>query len=137
MSEVDGQDDVGERSVGELVSQLSAQVSHLVRDELRLARAELEQKGKRAGIGAGLTGAAGVLSVLGLGALVAAVIAALALVLAVWAAALIVGGVVLLLAGLLALVAFTQVKRAAPPTPEQAIASTKRDIETIKESAQR
>ncbi|MGQ0779445.1 MAG: phage holin family protein [Pseudonocardiales bacterium] len=137
MSQVDGQGDIRERSVGELVSQLSEQVSHLIRDELRLAQAELEQKGKRAGIGAGLTGAAGVLSLLGLAALVTAVIAALALVMAVWAAALLVGGALLLLAGLLALVAFSQMKRATPPMPEEAIASTKRDIETIKESAHR
>lgn len=128
---------MGERSVGELVSQLSDQVSQLVRDELRLARAELEQKGKRARIGAGLTGAAGVCALLGLGALVAAVIAALALVLAVWAAALIVGGAVLALAGGLALVGFSQIKHATPPAPEEAIASTKRDIEILKESAHR
>lgn len=137
MSQVSEQGELGERSVGELVSQLSAQVSQLVRDELALARAELEQKGKRAGLGAGLTGVAGVLAVLGLGALVAGVIAALALVLAVWAAALIVGGGVLALAGVLALVGFGQIKRATPPAPEEAIASTKRDIETIKESAHR
>lgn len=137
MSEVDRQGDMRERSVGELVSQLSEQVSHLIRDELRLAQTELENKGKRAGIGAGLTGAAGVLSLLGLAALVAAAIAALAVVLAVWAAALIVGGALLLLAGLLALVAFGQIKRATPPMPEQAMASTKRDIEIIKESAHR
>lgn len=137
MSEIDGQGDMRERSVGDLVSRLSEQVSHLIRDELRLAQVELEQKGKRAGIGAGLTGAAGVVSLLGVAALVAAAIAALALVLAVWAAALIVGGALLLVAGLLALVAFSQVKHATPPVPEEAIASTRRDIETIKESAHR
>ncbi|MGH3941519.1 MAG: phage holin family protein [Pseudonocardiaceae bacterium] len=137
MSEIDGQGDMRERSVGDLVSQLSEQVSHLIRDELRLAQVELEQKGKRAGIGAGLTGAAAVLSLLGVAALSAAAIAALALVLAVWAAALIVGGALLLLGGLLALVALSQVKHATPPMPEEAIASTKRDIEIIKESAHR
>ncbi len=66
-----------------------------------------------------------------------AVIAALALVVPVWAAAVIVGGAVLLLAGVLALVGIGQVKRATPPMPQQAIASTKRDIETVKESAKR
>lgn len=137
MSEVDRKADVRELSSGELVSRLSEQVSHLVRDELRLAQAELKQKGKRAGIGAGLTGAAGVISLFGLGVLVAAVIAALALALSVWAAALIVGGVLLLLAGGLALAGIGQVKRATPPTPDQAIASTKRDIETVKESTKR
>ncbi|MDP8970658.1 MAG: phage holin family protein [Actinomycetota bacterium] len=137
MSEVSGQGDLRELPPGELVSRLSEQVSHLVRDELRLAQAELQQKGKRAGIGAGLAGVAGLFALYGLGALVIAVIAALALVLPVWAAALIVGGAVLLLAGLLALAGVGQVKRGTPPTPEQAIASTKRDVETVKESAKR
>lgn len=137
MSEVNRKADLGELSTGELVSQLSEQVSHLVRDELRLAQAELKQKGKRAGIGAGLAGAGGVLSLYGLSALVVAVIAALALVLPVWAAALIVGGVLLLLAGLLALAGISQVKRGTPLTPDEAIASTKRDVETVKESARR
>ncbi|MGH3915815.1 MAG: phage holin family protein [Pseudonocardiaceae bacterium] len=137
MTEPKGQADLEDRSIGELVSRLSEQISRLARDELQLARAELEQKGKRAGVGAGMTGAAGLLAVLGLATLVAAGVAALALVLAVWAAALIVGGAVLVVAGLLALMGFNQVKRAVPPAPEQAIASTKRDIETIKESAHR
>ena len=123
--------------IGELVSRLSQQVSQLVRDELQLALAELKQKGKHAGIGAGLTGAAGLISLFGLGALLVAVIAALALVLPVWAAALIVGAALLALAGVLALAGMRQVKRATPPMPEQAMASTKRDIQTVKESAKR
>ena len=137
MSEVSGQGDPRELPTGELVSQLSEQTSRLVRDELQLALAELKQKGKQAGIGAGLTGAAGSVALYGLGALVIAVIAALALVLPVWAAALIVGAALLGLAGVLALAGMRQVKRATPPMPEQAIASTKRDVETVKESAKR
>ena len=137
MSEVSGQDDWRELGAGELVKRLSEQIPQLVRDELRLALAELKEKGKRAGIGAGLTGAAGLIALYGLGGLLVAVIAALALVLPVWAAALIVGGVLLLLAGVLAWAGIGQVKRATPPVPEEAIASTKRDIETLKESAKR
>ncbi len=49
MSEVSGPGDSGEQSLGELVSQLSEQVLHLVRDELRLAVAELEQKASEPG----------------------------------------------------------------------------------------
>ena len=137
MNEVNRKAELGDLSTGELVSQLSEQVSHLVRDELRLAQAELKQKGKQVGIGAGLAGAGGLLSLFGLSALVVAVIAALALVLPVWAAALIVSGVLLLLAGLLALAGIGQVKRGTPLTPDEAIASTKRDIETVKESTKR
>ncbi len=137
MSEASGQRDPRELPIGELVSRLSQQVSQLVRDELQLALAELQEKGKRAGIGAGLAGAAGVIALFGLGAVMIAVIAALALVLPVWAAALIVGGVLLVLAGGLGLAGVGQVKRATPPTPEQAMTSTKRDVETVKESAKR
>ncbi len=137
MSETSGQGDLRELGAGELVSRLSKLIPQLVRDELQLALAELKQKGKRAGIGAGLTGAAGLISLYGLAALLVAVIAALALVLPVWAAALIVGGVLLVLAGGLGLAGVGQVKRATPPTPDEAIASTKRDIQTVKESAKR
>lgn len=127
----------GESSTGELVSRLSEQVTQLVRHELQLALTELKQKGKQAGIGAGLTGAGGVVALFGLGALVLAAIAALALVVPVWAAALIVGVVVLLVAGLLALTGIGQIKRGTPPLPEQAITSVQRDIQTVKDSAKR
>ena len=137
MSEVSGQGERREQSVGELVKRLSEQIPQLVRDELRLALAELQQKGKRTGIGAGLTGASGLIALYGLAVLLVAVIAALSLVSAVWAAALIVGAAVLVLAGGLAVAGIGQVKRAAPPIPEQAITSTKQDVETLKESVKR
>ena len=53
-----------EPSTAELVQRATEQVSRLVRDELALARAELTQKGKHAGIGIGLFGGGGVLAVL-------------------------------------------------------------------------
>lgn len=137
MTDASENTDLRQLSVGELVSRMSEQVSTLVRDELRLAQAELKQKGKRAGTGAGLAGGAGVLALFGVGALVTAAIAALAMVLPLWAAALVVGGAVLLLAGLLALTGIGQVKRATPVVPEAAIASTKRDIDVVKESVKR
>src|SRR3954468_15661748 len=84
---------------GELVNRLAAQVSELVRGELELARAELTEKGKRAGAGAGLAGAGGVVALYGIGALIAAAIAALDLVLALWLAALVIGVVLLIVAG--------------------------------------
>lgn len=137
MSETSGNPNLREPATGELVNQLSEQVSHLVRDELRLARAELTQQGKQAGLGAGLTGSGGILALYGLGALILAVIAALALAMPVWAAALIVGVAVLLVAGALAMVGVRQVKQTMPPRPDEAIASTKRDVQTVKESAKR
>lgn len=126
-----------DQSVAQLVDRLSTQVSTLVRDEMALATAEMKRKGAQAGVGVGLGGAAGVLLLLGLGALVAAAVLGIALVLAAWLAALIMGTALLVLAGLLALAGYGQVRDAAPPVPQQAVQSTKRDIETVRESAHR
>jgi uncharacterized membrane protein YqjE len=133
MAEMSEPGDLRERSTGDLVAQLSRQVSRLVRDELRLAQVEMQQKGKRAGFGAGLAGAGGVLALFGLAALETAAIVALALVLPLWASALIIGAAVLLFAGALGLAGRSQVKRGSPPIPEQAIASVQRDAQVIKE----
>jgi uncharacterized membrane protein YqjE len=124
-------------TTGELVTRLSAQLSELVRGELALAKAELAQKGKRAGIGAGLAGAAGVLALYGVGALITTVIAALALVLPVWAAALIVAVVIFIVAGVLGLLGKNQIQRATPPVPENTVESVKRDVATVTERIKR
>lgn len=120
-----------------LVNDLSDQVSRLVKDELRLARLELTEKGKRAGFGAGMFGAAGMAAFFGGAALVAAVILLLALVLPGWAAAAIVAVVLFIAAALLGLVGKNQVKQATPPVPEETIASVKADIDMVKERARR
>lgn len=121
----------------ELIRQMSEQVSRLVKDELRLARAELTEKGKHAGIGVGLFGGAGVVALFGAGALVAAVILFLAQVMPPWAAAALVGGVLLVVAGMLGFFGKRQVAEAAPPTPERTIESVKDDIDAVKERAHR
>lgn len=120
-----------------LVTDLSEQVSRLVRDELRLARLELTRKGKRAGFGAGLFGAAGMTAFFGGATLVAAVILLLALVLPAWAAAALVAVVLFIVAAVLGLIGKNQVKQATPPMPEEAIASVKADIDMVKERARR
>ena len=122
---------MAEQSIAELVQRATEQVSKLVRDELALARAELAQKGKHAGIGVGLFGGGGVLAFYGLGALVATAILALALVLPGWAAALIVAGVLFVGAGLLALIGKRQVTRAVPPVPTAAVRSMRADVDTV------
>src|SRR5215218_4082282 len=83
-------DDLRERSVGELLKQLSQETTTLVRKELELAKAEVTEKGKQAGVGAGMFGGAGVAGLLALGSLTACLIALLATGLKVWIAALIV-----------------------------------------------
>lgn len=121
-----------EPSTGELLTRLSNQTSQLIRDELRLVRAEMSEKAKHGGLGAGLFGTAGILALFGLGALTAAAILGLDLVLPAWAAALIVGVAILIVAGIAALIGRSQVKQAGMK-PERTIDSVKRDVEEIKE----
>ena len=125
------------RSVGTLVKDGTEQLSDLVRQELKLAQAELTQKGKRAGIGGGLFGAAGLMAFFALAALVAAAIAAVAMPLPLWAAALIVAGGLLLIAAVAALIGRREVKQAVPPVPAEAVDSMRYDLETIRGRAKR
>jgi membrane protein len=126
-----------DQSLGELVQQLSHQTATLVRQELRLATVELQEKGKRAGIGAGMFGGAGVVALYGVGALVAAAVIGIGTLLEPWLAAVIVGVVLLAVAGILALSAKKQVNRATPPLPERALESTRRDVEEVKRARAR
>ena len=128
--------DSHDRSVGELVQLLTMQVSTLARKEVELAKTELARKGKVAGIGGGMFGAAGLIAVLGLGALTAALILGLAtLIDEAWIAALIVGAVYLAVAGVLALAGRGRIQKASPLVPEQATESVKEDVEWIKTQA--
>lgn len=120
-------------SIGELMGQLSAQTSRLVRDEMRLAQKELQQSVKYAGIGAGLITAAGLLAVLGLMTLIAAGVAGLSLVLPVWAAAVIVAVVLFIAAGIAALFSRRQASEVGPP-PKTSVESVKADIKEVKEA---
>lgn len=124
-------------TIGELARQLPEQISRLVREELRLAQLEMTQKGKRAGIGAGMLGGGGVIALYGVAALLAAAILALALVLPAWASALIVGGALLLVSAALAGLGRKRVKQAMPPVPQQTQASVGADVEEIREKVQR
>jgi len=121
-----------DQPLGALVHRLSEQIPELVRSELRLAQAELTEKGKAAGVGVGLFSAAGVLGLFALGTLVAAAVLALDLALPAWAAALIVAGVLLVAAGVAALVGKKEVATASPPTPERAVAGVKQDVAALK-----
>lgn len=125
--------DGSQASTGELVAQASRQISDLVRQELALAKAELVEKGRHAGLGAGLFGGAGVVAFYGGAVLIAAAVAALALVLPVWLAALIIGVVLLAVAGVLSLTGRRQLGQATPPLPEHTTASVKTDIHEIKD----
>jgi uncharacterized membrane protein YqjE len=130
-------EELSDRSVGDLVQRLSQQTATLVRQEMRLAQVELQEKGKRAGIGAGMFGGAGLVALYGVGAVIAAAIMLLATAIEPWISALVVGAVLLAAAGVLALLGRRQVDRATPPKPERAIESIQDDVEHVKERAQR
>jgi hypothetical protein len=127
--------DLHDRPVGDLLKQLSQETTTLVKQELDLAKAELSEKGKQAGIGAGMFGGAGVGGLLALIFLSLAAVAALDTAMPTWLAALIVGVVWTAVAGILALQGKSKVQEATPPAPEQAIESTKEDVEWAKSQA--
>jgi uncharacterized membrane protein YqjE len=121
-------------STNELVQRAAEQIAQLVRDELRLARQELTVKARRAGTGAGLFGAAGVVAAYGVAALLATLILLLALVLPAWAAALIVTVALFAVAAVMALVGRGRVGQAGPPVPEQTVESVKTDVRTVSDA---
>ena len=129
--------DPRDRPTAALVHDVTELVPRLVRQELDLAKAELSEKGKRAGKGAGLLGGSGVVGWFGVAVLIAAVVLGLAEVMPAWAAALVVAVVLLAIAGVMALMGKSQVQKAVPPVPQEAVASTKEDVRAVKESAHR
>ena len=128
-------DDARDRPVGELMKELANETTTLVRQELELAKAEMGQKAKRAGLGAGMLGGAGVAALLALGALTACLILALDGALPNWLAALVIALLWAAVAGVLALVGRQRVKEAGPPKPEQTVETVKADVEVVKERA--
>jgi uncharacterized membrane protein YqjE len=124
--------DLRDRSLGELLRQLSEQTTRLVHQELELAKAELQQKGKEAGAGAGMFGGAGALGLAALGALTACFILALNAIMPAWLAALLVAVVYGIVAFVLVKQGQARMKRATPPVPTQTIETVKEDVEWAK-----
>ncbi|MDQ3850141.1 MAG: phage holin family protein [Actinomycetota bacterium] len=128
-------EELRDQPISDVVKQVSDDASTLVRQEIRLAKAEMTEKAKQVGVGAGMLGAAGYLSALATLALMLCLIFVLATFLPAWLAALIVTLVFLAAAGALAVAGKTRIKKAGPPVPEQAVESVKQTIETVKEDA--
>jgi len=126
-----------ELSTAQLLMRVTEQTTALVRQEIHLAQLELSGKAKRAGIGIGAFGAAGLLALYAVGVLLAAAVLGLATVLSGWLAALIVAGAMLLVAAVLGLVGKNQIGKAVPPAPVETIASAREDLATIKKAARR
>jgi uncharacterized membrane protein YqjE len=135
MPEDNGQNELRDQPVGDLVKQLSEQTSTLVRKEVELAKAELTAKGKKAGLGAGMFGGAGLFGFFAFATLTATLVLALATAVAPWLAALIVTLVYGAVAGVLALQGKNKVQEATPPVPEWAVDSTKEDVAWVKTRA--
>jgi uncharacterized membrane protein YqjE len=136
MSTANGEsNELRQHSTGDLVKQLSEQTTTLVRKEIELAKAELTAKGKVAGEGAGMFGAAGVVGLLALGALTAMIIALLDKAMDFWIAALVVAVVYGAIAAVLALNGRDRVKKGMPPAPEQTVETVKEDVQWAKSRA--
>jgi uncharacterized membrane protein YqjE len=123
------------RPTGELLRDLSDHTTTLVKQEMELAKAELQEKGKQAGLGAGMFGGAGLFGVGAFAALTACLIAALDQVMEIWLAALVVAVAYAVIAAVLAMTGKQKVKQAVPPVPEQAKDSVKEDMEWAKTQA--
>jgi MFS family permease len=129
-------DNGNDRPVGDLVKDATEQAQTLVRQEIELAKAELGEKGKKAGMGAGMFGGAGLFGLFAFGALTAAAIGAVDLLVPFWAAALIVAALYGAIAGVLALTGKNKVQAATPPVPEETVENVKEDVAWTKQRAQ-
>jgi hypothetical protein len=123
-----------DRSLGELIGDLSDQLSRLVRTEIELAKAEITARLQKLGTGAGLLIGAAVVAFYLLGAVIATAIIALSVPFEPWLAGLIVTVFLLLVAALLAWLGIRELKRGAPPTPIKAIEGVQHDIDAVKEA---
>lgn len=126
-------DDLREHGVGELVKELSSQVSTLVRQEVELAKAEAAEKGKKAGAGVGMFGGAAIAGLATVGSLTAFLILAIALAIPTWASALLVTVLWAAITGVLALQGRNKLKQMGKPVPEKTVETVKEDVQWLKD----
>lgn len=128
---------LSDESVAELVKRAASQTAELVRKEIQLGQVELKDKGRRAGKGVGLLGAAGLIAFYGGGVLVAAAVLGLAEAVDPWLSALIIGVALLVIAAIVGLLGRKTTADALPPKPEQTMASVHDDLAYLKEQTSR
>jgi uncharacterized membrane protein YqjE len=128
-----------EKSLGEIVGEVSEKASLLVREEIELARAEIQQKVARLARGAAAAAAAGVFLVFALVTFLHGLAWFLSDLLNSdpWVGFAIVTGALIVLAGVAGVLAVRLFQRATPPTPELAIEEAKRTREALEETARR
>lgn len=124
-----------DRSLGDLLKDLMADASVLIKQEIALARVEMTEKAKVYARASAMLGVAAVVALFALGALTACIILAIHVALAAWLAALIVGVAYLIIAGIFALVGMARLRRAGKPVPEQTIQTIKEDVSWAKHQA--
>ena len=120
------------RSTAELVKDLSRQASLLVRQEIQLAKTEVAEKSKHAGVGAAALAAAAVAGLLAFGTLTAFLVLALDGVMPVWTAALIVGVLWAAAAVGFALYGRDKLDEVGTPVPEKTVETLKEDVEWLR-----
>ena len=126
-----------ERSVGELVSDVSQKLSTLVREEIQLAKTEVSEKVSQLARGAAVGAAAGVFAFLGLILLMHAIAWLLTELFFeddIWLGFLIEAVLFFAIAAVAGLMAYRALQRGAPPTPEMAIEEGKRIRQTLESS---
>jgi hypothetical protein len=122
-------------STGELVKELSREISQLVRQEMALAKAEMTEKGKKAGLGAGMLSGAAVLGLAAVGGSMAFFILVLDSWMPAWLGALIVTLMYAAAGAVLAVRGKARISEATPPAPTQTIESVKEDVQWAKTHA--
>ena len=122
-------------SLGDLLKGLSTDISALVRQEVALAKVEMNEKARTYAGASAMMVVAAMLALLAIGVLTACVILAIDVALPAWLAALIVGVAYLVIAGILVLVGVALLRRAGKPVPEQTIETIKEDVSWARQRA--
>lgn len=122
-----------DQGVRELVKELSGQVSRLVHQEVELAKAEMNEKGKKAGVGAGMLGGAAVAALALVGSLTAFLILVIAIAIPAWASALCVTVLWAAVAAVLGLRGRDELRRMGKPVPEKTVDTVKEDVQWLKD----
>lgn len=136
ISDVGAAKPASEKSTAELVNDLTSQFTHLARTEIRLAARETQEKAKRAGFGVAGYGTAGLLTLYGIGALLAGLVILLAMVMPAWVSAMVVAAALFIAAGIAAAVGRKQFRKGSP-MPSDAVENAKEDVKVLKEAARR
>jgi hypothetical protein len=124
--------DEQDRSVGQIVGDLTSQVAHLARVEAQLAAREIGDKAKRGAFGGGMFALAGVIAIYGGAALALAAGIALAMVWPAWLAAVVMGVALLAVAGIFALVGRAKLRAALPPVPDETMEHAREDARALR-----